>query len=40
MEFMPEGREGARYYEPTTRGFESQITQRLARIREILDGDT
>jgi hypothetical protein len=32
--------EGARYYEPTTRGFESQITQRLARIREILDGDT
>ena len=40
MEFMPEGLEGARYYEPTTRGFESQITQRLARIREILDGDT
>lgn len=40
MEFMPEGLEGARYYEPTTRGFESQITQRLARIREILDSDT
>lgn len=40
MEFMPEGLEDARYYEPTTRGFESQITQRLARIREILDGDT
>ena len=40
MEFRPEGLEGARYYEPTTRGFESQITQRLARIREILDGDT
>ncbi|MDN5558629.1 MAG: replication-associated recombination protein A [Ruaniaceae bacterium] len=36
QKYLPEGLEGARYYTPTERGFERQITQRLATIREIL----
>ncbi|MGJ9439769.1 MULTISPECIES: replication-associated recombination protein A [unclassified Actinotignum] len=36
MQFMPEGLEGTRYYEPTTRGYEANITPRLARNREVL----
>lgn len=39
MQFMPEGLEETRYYEPTDRGFEAQITPRLKRIRSVLDGD-
>lgn len=38
VEFMPEGMEGTRYYEPTDRGYEANITPRLARIRDVLDG--
>ena len=34
--YLPEKLAGARYYTPTERGFERQITQRLATIREIL----
>ena len=37
MQFMPEGLEGTRYYEPTTRGYEANITPRLAHNREVLD---
>ncbi|MDO4887928.1 MAG: replication-associated recombination protein A [Actinomycetaceae bacterium] len=40
MQFMPQGLEGTQYYEPTTRGYESQITQRLERIRSILGGES
>ena len=36
LNFMPEGMEGKRYYEPTERGFEGNITPRLAAIRQIL----
>ena len=38
MEFMADGMETTRYYEPTDRGYEANITQRLARIRGVLDG--
>ncbi|MGO1594815.1 MAG: replication-associated recombination protein A, partial [Ancrocorticia sp.] len=38
MEFMPEGLENTRYYEPTDRGYEANVTQRLGRIRRVLDG--
>ncbi|MCF2706460.1 replication-associated recombination protein A [Arcanobacterium haemolyticum] len=37
MEFMPEGLIGKHYYEPTERGYEANVTQRLARIRSILE---
>ena len=36
QEYAPEGLEDARYYTPTTRGFEAQVSTRLERIREIL----
>lgn len=36
MDFMPEGLSDAVYYEPTERGYEANITPRLARIRSIL----
>jgi putative ATPase len=32
---LPENLAGRRYYEPTDRGFEQELTNRLARIREI-----
>ena len=32
---LPENLAGRRYYEPTDRGFERELTTRLARIREI-----
>ncbi|MBP3222327.1 MAG: replication-associated recombination protein A [Actinomycetaceae bacterium] len=37
MSFMPEKLEGKRYYEPTQRGYEGNITPRLKAIRSILD---
>lgn len=35
--YLPEELEGSRYYRPTDRGFERQVTERLDRIRAILD---
>jgi putative ATPase len=32
---LPENLEGRRYYEPTDRGFEVELRERLARIREV-----
>jgi putative ATPase len=32
---VPENVAGHRYYEPTDRGFEAELTERLARIRAI-----
>lgn len=40
QKYLPDGLEGTRYYEPSERGFESQITGRLARIREILEAES
>lgn len=39
MEFMPEGMENTRYYEPTNHGYEANITPRLIRIRSQLRGE-
>lgn len=39
LDFLPEDLAGVRYYEPTTRGYEGNITQRLAIIRKILGRD-
>ncbi len=35
--YLPEDLDGARYYEPSERGYERGIADRLAKIREILD---
>ena len=37
LAFLPEELARKRYYEPTERGFEGNITPRLAAIRQILD---
>ncbi|QJC22680.1 replication-associated recombination protein A [Arcanobacterium buesumense] len=37
QQYLPDELDGIRYYEPTNRGFESQITSRLERINKILD---
>jgi putative ATPase len=34
---LPENLEGRRYYQPTTRGFERELAERLQRIREIYE---
>jgi putative ATPase len=34
---MPEGLEGRRYYEPTDRGFEKTLKERLERLRKLRD---
>ena len=34
QQLMPEGMEDQRYYEPTERGFESTLRERLARLRQ------
>ncbi len=39
MEFMPEGLEDTQYYQPTERGYEANITRRLAHIRSILSSE-
>jgi len=36
QQYLPDDLVGARYYEPTDRGFERQVTERLERIRQIL----
>jgi putative ATPase len=33
--YMPEGLEGTRYYEPTPRGLEGKIAEKLAHLREL-----
>ncbi|MEG3615132.1 replication-associated recombination protein A [Isoptericola haloaureus] len=35
--YLPEELAGRRYYEPSDRGFERQVSERLDRIRQILD---
>ncbi|QAY71111.1 replication-associated recombination protein A [Xylanimonas protaetiae] len=37
QQYLPDDLVGRRYYEPTDRGYERQITDRLQRVREILD---
>ncbi len=34
---LPDNLEGRRYYEPTNRGYEQELTERLARVREIYE---
>nr|WP_188037366.1 replication-associated recombination protein A [Actinotalea sp. JY-7885] len=36
QQYAPDELDGARYYEPTDRGYERDVTARLARIRQIL----
>ncbi len=38
QQYLPDELVGTRYYEPNDRGFEHQVAERLARIRQILDG--
>jgi len=35
QDLMPEGLEGRRYYEPTERGFEQTLQERLERLRKL-----
>jgi putative ATPase len=37
QQLMPEGLEHRRYYEPSDRGFEQKLQERLARLREALE---
>lgn len=39
QQYLPDELVGTRYYEPSDRGFERQVTERLDRIRQILDGE-
>jgi putative ATPase len=38
QQYLPDELTGRRYYAPSDRGFEKQVTDRLDRIRQILDG--
>jgi putative ATPase len=38
QQYLPDELAGRRYYAPSDRGFEKQVTDRLDRIRQILDG--
>lgn len=38
--YLPEELEGTRYYRPTDHGYERQVTERLNRIRSVLDQAT
>ncbi|WP_277210148.1 replication-associated recombination protein A [Isoptericola croceus] len=38
QQYLPDELVGRRYYEPTDRGFERQVADRLERVRGILDG--
>ena len=38
QQYLPDELQGTRYYEPSDRGYERQVTERLDRIRAILDG--
>ena len=35
---LPDNLRGATYYEPTNRGFEAELSERLRRIREVYAG--
>jgi putative ATPase len=37
QQYLPDALAGARYYTPSDRGYERQISERLAKVREILD---
>ncbi|MFB7798808.1 replication-associated recombination protein A [Isoptericola sp. NPDC056134] len=37
QQYLPDELAGRRYYDPSDRGFEKQVTDRVARIRQILD---
>lgn len=37
QQYLPDELVGSRYYTPTDRGFERQVTERLGRIRSVLD---
>ncbi len=39
QQYAPDDLVGARYYEPSARGAEREISARLARIRQILEGE-
>jgi len=39
QQYLPDELVGTRYYEPSDRGFERQVTERLVRIRAILHPD-
>lgn len=39
QQYLPDSLVGSRYYTPTDRGYERQVTERLGRIRDILDQD-
>lgn len=36
QQYLPDELEGTQYYQPTTNGFEAQITERLAKVRQYL----
>ncbi|WP_454043985.1 replication-associated recombination protein A [Cellulosimicrobium sp. Marseille-Q8652] len=36
QQYLPDSLDGARYYTPSDRGYERQVAERLARVREIL----
>ena len=38
QQYLPDALVGARYYEPTDRGYERDISARLERLRELLGG--
>ena len=38
QEYMPEELRGTEYYHPNDRGYEHEVSQRLAKIRPILHG--
>lgn len=38
--YLPDDLAGTRYYEPSDRGYERQVTERLGRIRSVLDQAT
>ena len=37
QQYLPDELQGSRYYAPSDRGYERQVAERLARIREVLD---
>ncbi|PZR52744.1 replication-associated recombination protein A [Xylanimonas oleitrophica] len=37
QQYLPDELDGRRYYTPSDRGYERQVAERLARVREILD---
>jgi len=37
QQYLPDDLRGARYYAPSDRGYERQVAERLAKVREVLD---